>query len=392
MENNNCKFIVGNSQLSQTVSSARPPAEGGISFRRWFLNHTNRTLYILDRNGVKFRVDKVANDYRQHFIIRTAYTVPGHVYDDFQPVLNNAMDHPDNYPDLVAIRDAFFNRNSDNRFQQRTVYVDTIVSQTEFDKEHSVYVTNMDLVLTTCSPDKEVVHPFGKVSMFDAWYQKRSKDCSGVSIFVEIVDNDNQIGNRFVYTAKRVFEVPAIQDNTRESGIYLCCIEKRPGFEDSISSVRFELTEGEEKLGLYKTQEEAISDGDIKAKRDKELADLKFEMQRESHLNAQQSEEQSMRLTTLKNKNLEIEADNKRKDLIIEEMRRERDQDRALHELKLTTIRAEYEAAKIKDSHQYDKESTRIKLKNEIIKLTATAITSGLAVTVLLLKYGNKEK
>ena len=396
MENNNIRYIVGNSQNNPALLYSNSGVEASVSFKRYFVNHTNRTISVVDRNGLRFRVEKVMNDYRQSVIIRTEYVVPGRAYDDIQSVLNHVIDRPDNYPDLMALRDALFAKPPRDRFKQHTVIIDTVVSQSVFEKQNSVYVSNMDVVLTTLAGNEEVVHPFGKPALITEWYQKQAEGCQGVSTFVEIVDNDNQIGNRFIYMTKRVFEVPAIKDTTRESGIYLCCIEKRPGFESAISSIRFDLTEGEDKLGLYKTQEDAVSDGDVKARRDETIAKLKYEMQTTSMAHDAKidelNREHELVMIRIKADNVRVESENKQKDLKLEEFKREREQERSIHELRVTTLKTEYETAKMRDAHNYDKESSKIKIKNEVIKLSATAITSGLAIWILMLKYGNKDK
>lgn len=397
MENVSISHIVGRSQISNEIKYASENKDNyGLIYRRSFVNYTKSPIAVIDRNGIRFRVANVLNRKTGEFIIRTEYVVPKHSTEDIQRMFLYTEDHPDDYPELRLLRDAFSTWQSD-RFAQKSFFVDTIIKESEFKDQKSIYVSNQDLVLTLEPIEKKVLHPFGRASLITERYAEMSQNFQGISMFVEIVDNDNLIGDRFMYTAKRVFKILALKDNRRESGIYLGLVEKYPDREPNVSSTRFDLEEGEEKLGLYRTQEEAISAGDVKSLREEEIIRLKHENSQLALTRTAEIETMNhnheLAMGALRERLLNIETINRDLDVKLEASKREREQDRSIHDLRIATLKSEYETIKMRDTQQYEKESSKIKIKHEIIKLGATAITSGLAVWLLLLKASaNKDK
>lgn len=396
MENLDVNYIVGRSQISREVTyAAENVSKEGISYRRTFVNYTRMPISVIDRNGVRFRVNNVPNKYSGEFIIRTEYVVPKQSMEDIQRLFFHTEDHPDDYPELRLLREAIGDGRYD-RFAQKSFFIDTVIKQDEFKDSKTMYVTNQDLMLTLESIDHKLVHPFGRTSLITERYAELSDNFSGISMFVEIVDNNDIIGNRFMFTAKRIFKVQAVKDIRRESGIYLGLVEKYPEREPTISSTRFDLEEGEEKLGLYRTQEEALSAGDIQALREEEIARLQHEnkqlgLTRTAEIDAM-NHKHELAVGALKERLLNVETINRDLDLKLEASKREREQDRSIHDLRIATLKSEYETIKMRDTHQYEKDTSRIKIKHEIIKLGATAVTSGLAVWLLIMKNSNKEK
>lgn len=390
MENLGISYIVGRSQISHEVTYASQSMNNhGIVYRRSFVNYSRTPISVVDRNGIRFRVANVPDKYSGEFIIRTEYVVPRQSMEDIQRMFLYTEDHPDDYPELRLLREAFSVGQFD-RFAQKSFFIDTIIKQEEFKDKKSVYVSNQDLILTTEPIDRKVMHPFGRSSLVTERYAEMSENFKGVSMFVEIIDNDNLIGDRFMYTAKRVFKIPALKDIRRESGIYLGLVEKYPDRDDGVSSARFDLQEGEEKLGLYRTQEEAISAGDVKSLREEEIARLQHDNKQLALTRAAEidtmNHNHELAVGALKERLLSIETANRDLDLKLEASKREREQDKSIHDLRIATLKSEYETIKMRDTHQYEKDSSKIKIKHEIIKLGATAITSGMAVWLLLLK------
>lgn len=379
------RFIVGKSHLNCQDYTQLAVGKGGIEFSTTFLNFTGKTVYVIDRSGIRFSVPAAAMCKTGFFIIRKKYFIPRESIHDIQRMLTYTDLCHDDYPELVAFNDGF-KRCSDNHPTNQSIIIDTPIPIDEITKGNG-YVTNHDIVLTLASMEKKILHPFAKPHIAEARYASFSAEYKGLGTFVEIIDNDNEIGDRFMLIAKAMRRVVPRRDITREPGIYLVTID-----EESTTSVHYPFSDAES-VGLYRTKEEAISAGDTAALLEADIARLNHEVktqtmehQRET---ARLSREHETELAEIKQRNLEIDGLNKAKDLEIQKLQRDRDNDKVQFELKHATMKAEYETQRLREQQQSDKKSTSTKFWTETIKFCGTAIATSLVV-VAAVKKTNK--
>lgn len=105
-------------------------------------------------------------------------------------------------------------------------------------------------------------HPFSPEGMqhVDVTSRKEYRSASGV--FVKVVDNHQLCPMRYMYAGKNLIAVPSIIDSTKESGVY-CTISTAGADGISAPTTEFmSFEEAQQKIGLFKSQEEAISNGD----------------------------------------------------------------------------------------------------------------------------------
>lgn len=396
---NNIQYIQTTTvQCASTGYQERKRDVGGIELHQAYLNYTGRPVSVILRNGLRFSIQPCENVKTGQFIIRNEYTIPQSSYEDIQRLFIYLEDRPEDYPDLRILREAFIGvDHRRQRFSQFTVVVDTIADYATFAKLKTVYLPSRDLTLTTEPYKTEVTHPFGKLSLVKERYGELSKKNKGTSTFLELVDNEADVGIRYYFAAKRIFEVYPFKDSERSSGVYFTVIEHDSHGQQHITSVRFELSEGEEKLGLYKTREEALSAGDIKALRQEEITRLQHENVVQAATAQQLSQQHKLDLEALKLENAREEDERKRQILAMQEsvqkaeaeverLKREREQEKAIAELKVTQLKTEYETKKMRDSDHYEQLSLQRKNTTEYVKSFGVLLAAGLSIALIVAK------
>ena len=376
------RFIVGQSYLNCQDYPHLTVGKGGIEFTTTFINFTGKTIYVIDRSGIRFGVPASAKVRTDQFIIRKKYFIPRDSVLDIQRTLTYTDLCHDDYPELAAFSQGFKNY-SDNHPTNHSIVIDTPIDVSEIRKGSS-YVTNHDIVLTFETIDKKVPHPFAKPHLAEARYESFSAEYKGLGTFVEIVDNENEIGDRFMLIAKAMRRIAPRRDLTRESGIYLVTID-----EDSTTSVHHAFSDAES-VGLYRTKEEAISAGDTAALLEADVARLSHEVKTQTLEHQRETNrlnrEHEQIVTQVKQRNLEIEGENKTKEAELQRIQRERDNDRAQFELKQATMKAEFERERLREQQTAEQRNNSAKFKTEVFKLTAAAISGGLVIFAAIKK------
>lgn len=136
---------------------------------------------------------------------------------------------------------------------------------------NGIYIPELDIVITR-HINRPTYHPEsdeGKVLAV-----KHAGACDTFSYDVEIVDPDNQYGNRFCNIANVVFKIENNIKQNKQPGVYLTITSK-----ELIQTDHYSFEEADAKLHLFRTRDEAMAYGDILAAREKEHDKLKLDYQ-----------------------------------------------------------------------------------------------------------------
>lgn len=103
----------------------------------------------------------------------------------------------------------------------------------------------------------------------------------GLSYRVEINDPDKRYGVRYLNLSGRIFRVEPTTDHTKIEGVYVHtnAIEVRPN--ERLKN-RYEFSESDEALKLYRTYEEALHSGDIATQKQRDFEEEKHRIRMES--------------------------------------------------------------------------------------------------------------
>lgn len=107
---------------------------------------------------------------------------------------------------------------------------------------------------------------------------------------IEIIDNESQYGDRYMYSGNNVIRIPSFKNKERPSGVYVSVVEEvGSGRTENKGPVHYDMDMATELYGLFKTHEEALTGGNPKLlteerllnqKRDFETVKQEFEKRR----------------------------------------------------------------------------------------------------------------
>lgn len=244
-------------------------------------NMTGSEIVAVSRNGVRNIHKPILGQYKGMVIVRNVHVV----LDVNSPKLDkyyHSRELPEhNEHEFRNIRDAYMAaRNGPtacfNSNDPKHVYIisDAIIQEDLLDKQTSVYVNNRDIVLSTADVDMAPNHPFDDLETSIEAAERILNKQIGSGMLYDIVDNNQRYGDRFAVFGKSTARIPCRVDPTRSDGVYVYQASMDSGDRKIVAAV-YSLDEAEEKLGLYRTEQDAISGGDARLLRERELEDLR---------------------------------------------------------------------------------------------------------------------
>lgn len=256
---------------------------GPIETRTCYINNLPVDITVIDRNGFRHSVKSNLNGSTYSFIIRTEIKIR---YDSIQEIrkLLSCIETKYNQT-LTTIKEVVLSKAQNETYNGFSIYLDHVVDIDDLKKNNgSFYCKPKDVVLSTHSTYTAPAHPYAEDSVNDFFFPNdEGKIVAGVPVFrIEVIDNADQIGNRYLYCFGVLHELFPKSDIERDSGVYLTLMETNVLNDTGFTLVqkKFTFEEAQETLGLYKTKEEAVNAGDIKLARREELARLEVENQR----------------------------------------------------------------------------------------------------------------
>jgi hypothetical protein len=325
----------------------------GIIKRVSYINYSPHCIYVLERSGLVFSVKNVPNRFSTQFIIRCEYTIPFTIFEELAPLFSKEI-NKETHPDLFSLKELFFKHceNSTNKYKSLRLVVDTVIEHNDLKTADILYIYNQDIVISNEQLTNNISHPFNGYDKLKERYQEISKT-TGTHFSIEIIDNEELLGERYFYVADRLFKVIPFKDKTRTSGIYFI-ISDFTRAEPRIDIKQYEISEAETVLGLYKTKEIALSSGDLKLARQEEIARLMHESSvNKIEINKLESKH-SLELERIKIE--KDKADNIRKATILE-----LESEIAQKEIENKLL----EAANEREKRNYEKESQLFKFAHE---------------------------
>jgi len=351
---------------------------GGIQKTCKLINHTRWTLTLVDRNNIRQRVTNTTTPYTQEFIIREEYLIQPSAFDDLQRLfVEKSVDN--DYKDLEVFRDAFYLQYEQNKFRTMRIVLDCVIHESTIQQYRTLYIANRDTLISLEPPGAVVDHPYSYAALKNDRYKEAASAIHGLTISLELIDNEKQIGDRYVYFAKSIMLLRPIRDHLRASGIYLGVTERDEKGQARVNTAVFNLEEAEEKLGLYKTREEALSGGDVKSLRQEQVA----EMQHQYTVKQMELKEIERQL---KEDNERLKADQLNREMKIKQLEAQMNKEKMEAEARMQKMKAEFDAAKMKRESYYEDRSYQHKDNHDWFKLITGVLVGGLGVAAVVMK------
>ncbi len=276
------------------------------------------------------------------------------------------------------------------------------IASEEIHDADELYIRESDVVLSFNRKTVKNLHPNANSSLNQTMLE-RNKELHGFcGVFVRVTDNERQTPSFFYYAGKRVVEVPTVVNPSERSGVYIThCGKKENNFASTTEFMSFE--EAEEAIGLYRTKDEALSNGDPGEAIKVEMARLKVMEQEAERANALLKQEHD-REKLLAQRELEmarhanaqlkeaLDIANQRRDFEYETQKQHRDfayksqeQQRDLTYEDRREYRDDYYDRRKKErSDYYEEKSAGMKLAAEIMKYLPAVIIGGISVFAVL--------
>lgn len=285
MINNNCDNAVvvdsspESTNITTTTSYGRNPVgKGPVEVEIMYINNLPCDVVVVDRTGFRHKVPKVLWGLKGNFIIRFLYTISESAYDECKHLFAGFRGTPSN--DLEIIRKAMLNNMSS--FTQRTMIIgiDHTVSIEDFQSVGgSLYLRDADTVVSSLSLENAPSHPYAKGSVSESHYNEtigHKRIGFSLGLGIEMVNRAPGAQCMFTYIMQSVKKIPVSQDVTRDEGFYITTLDKDfcTTNELKLETLFFKL-EDAKKLGIYRSEEETKTNGDIRLLWESQIAELK---------------------------------------------------------------------------------------------------------------------
>lgn len=372
--------------VSQTSRLADP-----LTCNISYLNGLSDAVTIVQRSGLAFTVPAATDRNERDFVIRLNHSFSKGVNIDGHYLLNGVNE---NSPiELQKLQEALNRRNLYARGREE-FSLDYLVSRETLQKRGgSVYLVELDIVVSILSPNHVPLHPFSDVGMRAQLLESdpavNSPKFFGMNI--RIVDNNGRFGDRFVNMSGQIYKVVALKSSTLRDGVYMTSSAAVDGDYDVCppTCTRYSFEEADAELKLFRTVDEARTLGDIAAATERELKELQGKLRREEHEfkleRLRREDELDVARRTYERNKLEFETDMSQRLAKLK-----------LRELELDEQKAELDAMRRREDHLrtmeamarkdlYEARSQNRKDVSEYIKYVPVVI-AGVASILLAIK------
>ena len=368
-------------------SDAQPLFRKSVTFE----NKTDETIIILDRNNIPVTYKNNPNRFKgeQVFIIRMSYEFLGR--DMATETLLRLGEFQKRFKVLDENHMLISNiiQESHNRNPTGSVHHITIERQIHLDdlkRYKTIYEEGSDYLINLSEGWLTAPHPYSQEGRAFADHERYISGKKVSGCLIEVVDNDNKIGNRFVYCAKQLIKLNPIKDSTRQSGVYFTQFENCEHEADKIDPHFMGFQEAEDQLGLYKTEEEATTGGapDLLAKKEaaeaqKQLEALKREAAQELSRNKIREAAIEAEMQAVKAANAKLKAQLEEEELHRNERDRQRKEEYAEREDRRKD-KSQQRSDYYEDRSQYRKDSS------DTLKWIPTLVVGAMGILAFFLK------
>jgi hypothetical protein len=233
---------------------------------QYYENNTNEDIVVVLRNNLPIKVPRYLNGFNssKSFSIKTSYTFNSNsgIVEAINIITEILKTYSDNNEDLLLINKALLsNYNNDRHTNYCNIVIERTIDINFLKQEETVYMPECDVLVCFRNVNLKVSHPFSNNGQIISEYHNFVSDRKVSGVFVELIDNENNIGNRYMYVAKQLIEIPVRKDPNKKSGVYFTKATNDRINDIQIKPEFYEFDKSEDYLGLYKTKEEAMTGG-----------------------------------------------------------------------------------------------------------------------------------
>lgn len=352
-------------------SRIEPPVSRHVKYR----NGTCKTIGVATRDGIKFDILPKPEP-NNAFIVQVEYVFTHPTRENLIEFVNAHLN--DNSPELKLIKE--YNLHEKPGYLNRGKYqFEYVIFENDLTESGGVvYITDLDLVLSTKGHAQIPFHPYGREAEIHKFLDRQKAEASdsvgGNFIYsINIVDNFGKIGTRWLRIGDDVVQIDPITDSTRTDGIYVWTNKPQNGRLDEAGRFAecYDLNQEPPYFKLHKTFHEArytkqdedqIKCNEFKAKIIKIEADL-------------QISENSLSKANLDKENLERNMESQRVEFANQ-----------MHRLNMQLEREIQERETMRAKDRYEAVSQERKNTSELIKSVPAIILGIIGIVSLFAK------
>lgn len=246
-----------------------------------FYNGLSEPVTIMGREGVPVEIAPMRIEYKDSFIIRFVFTYHKSVKINTERLSNAKCETS------IALRDAIRHGSvKEGHFGKMVATITYVVTKEQLHNGGgSLYLTNLDIVVSTMQGNYVPRHPQNLDGIRNTLVgdEETINTVGSFGYAIQIVDNENVYGKRYININKEIYEVNPITDFGRVSGVYHA--KTAPvganGMVPPPIAILYTFEEAETYLGFYKTIEEAKLLGDIGEEKKRELEERALMLRKE---------------------------------------------------------------------------------------------------------------
>lgn len=355
-----------------------------------YINNLPNSITIVERSGFRFTAQASPNTYNSDFIVRTEYKLSPHCFKDIDRFFSALESTGVSGQDLRKIYESYIlQRKNRANYASMVITLDSKIPRDIIEKNNgSVYLNNSDIVISSHNLFNAPTHPYYEDGInADSLRSIIKENSTGLSI--ELIDNDDLISTRYGFMMNQVIRFDPKTSTHKENGAYVIIASCDKDGHFYTKTQKIELHEIQQKLGLYKTQEEAIEAGDINNARKLENTKLEFEFR---ELQLERDREKLNAQAELSQQKFLYDRLRQEKDLEYQELLRKHEIE--MLELKRKTSQDDYEREfrKNRMKDEYEEKSQTRKDNSEIVKFLPSLIIAMGAIVMAFIKITEKPK
>ena len=248
-----------------------------IEYRIRYTNNIKSTITVVTRSGLRFTLPSQFSMTCNKLIIRVDIFIHNTAQMDVRKVLSKVSENSSN--EMRIMRDIFTNQIRENKHGGAVISLDYSFTKEDLIRVGgSVYSNELDYVISLDSLENAPPHPHSYVGDRKQIFNSTNKGDSRLNSFkysILLVDNDRQYGPRYISIGSNVFKINPIIDNDRKDGVYVINSSENMGIEDDV--IYFSMEDAKEKIGLFRTREEAKNNDEVNLSRKMKIAELEHE-------------------------------------------------------------------------------------------------------------------
>lgn len=187
-----------------------------VSIHTKFLNYSGRPITLGFRNGLVMSVPSKQSRVSQAFVIREELYLSDNIKHSARDKLISHEGPKSD--DLRAFEDLFIGSYRDQIHGLSLKYDYEVTPRIMNDQGGTIYLVEQDIILSTKTNDIPL-HPFCYEAMTKAPKGTRTLGENGLG--VEIIDNQERIGPRYIRLMGKVVRVDAVKNALKRDGVYL---------------------------------------------------------------------------------------------------------------------------------------------------------------------------